>query len=256
MMRRLGLAAFGLVLVGLAGAGSRSADQPPPAYPMRTYICHRAAGPITIDGLPYEEGWRSARWSDSFGDMFFPDRPVALQTRVEAAWDDQALYVALRARDDAPWATLRQRDAALFTEEVLEVYLDENNDQRNYLEFEVNPLGAEIDLLIPYAGAQADWQKCALWNAPAWKTAVHIEPPLTVGDRTIPGSWTVEMAFPWAIFAEARHRPPHPDDVWRIQFYRIERPDRSRPNEFVGTAWSPTPTFHAPKYFGAIRFVM
>jgi hypothetical protein len=167
---------------------------------------------------------------------------------VKAAWDDQALYVALQAHDPNPWATLRERDAALFTENVLEVYIDENNDQRNYREFEVNPLGTEIDLLIPYAGAQADWPRCAKWNAPGWKTAVTIRPALD--------GWVAEMAFPWAIFTEAKRLPPQPGDLWRTQFYRIERPDRSRPDDLIGTAWSPTPTFHAPKYFGAIRFEM
>jgi hypothetical protein len=249
MRRFLWRAAAGAAVLAVAVAALGSQQ-----YPMRTYTCHRAAGPIVLDGLPHEAGWRAARWSDSFGDMFHPDQPVAQQTWVRACWDDHALYLALRAYDDDPWATLRQRDAALFSEEVLEVYVDENDDQKNYLEFEVNPLGAEIDLLIPYAGAQADWPTCARWNAPGWKTAVRVQPPLAVGGRRIPGQWVVEMAFPWAIFAEAARTPPRPGDVWRIQFYRIERPDRTKPDEIIGTSWSPTPTFHAPRYFGAIRF--
>jgi len=248
-MRPILAAAAALVLLG---AGRPAAPSDPP---MRTYLCPPAPEPITVDGWLYDPGWRSARWSGSFRDMFQPQRAVQ-QTLVQAAWDDQALYLALRARDLDAWATLRERDAALFTEEVLEVYVDENDDQRNYLEFEVNPLGAEIDLLIPYAGAQADWPACAKWNAPGWKTAVRVSPSLTVGERVIPGYWVAEMAFPWAIFSEAAHRPPRPGDTWRIQFYRIERPDRSRPEDFVGSAWSPTPTFHAPACFGAIRFAM
>ena len=64
-------------------------------------------------------------------------------------------------------------------------------------------------------------------------------------------SWVVEMRIPFAAFPEVN--PPKPGDVWRGNFYRI---DRAEPPEF--TAWSPTletpPNFHVPERFGYIVF--
>jgi hypothetical protein len=60
------------------------------------------------------------------------------------------------------------------------------------------------------------------------------------------------MAFPWGIFDEAENRPPQPNDVWRIQFYRIERPQPGA--DLVASSWSPTPDFHVPEHFGRLLF--
>jgi hypothetical protein len=219
----------------------------------RTYICHRASRGITIDGALDDPGWQSIPWTGGFQRFLAPQTTTPQRTLVKAAWDDRCLYIAFRVYDTNPWATKTSRDDSLWEEQVVEVYIDENDDLLNYKEFEINPLGTVIDLLIPKAGDQADWRKCARWNAARWRTAVRVHAD------AVPRFWEAEMAFPWAIFSEATHRPPQVGDVWRIQFYRIERP---RPAAgaaasdagLVASCWSPTPNFHVPQYFGRLEF--
>ena len=214
--------------------------------PVPAPVCHRAAGPVTNDGGLNDAGWSGSPWSGGFRRFLAPETAAIQPTLVKAMWDDRGLFVALRVYDTDPWATKTARDDSLWEEEVVEVYVDENGDLLDYREFEVNPLGAVIDLLIPRAGDQAQWRQCARWDAPGWRVAVQAYP------RAARPFWVAEMVFPWGIFTEAAHLPPRPGDVWRIQFYRIERP---RPgDELIATSWSPTPDFHVPETFGRLEF--
>jgi hypothetical protein len=212
----------------------------------RTYVCHRAAAGITIDGSLDDTGWQGIPWVDSFQRFMAPSGGTPQRTCVKAAWDDRNLYIAFRVYDANPWAAKTTRDDALWEEQVVEIYIDENGDLRNYREFEINPRGTVIDLLIPKAGHQSDWRAVARWNAEGWRTATRV-----YANAARP-FWVVEMAFPWGIFDEAENRPPQPDDVWRIQFYRIERPQPGA--DLVASSWSPTPDFHVPEHFGRLLF--
>jgi hypothetical protein len=115
------------------------------------------------------------------------------------------------------------------------------------------------------------------WDCPGLETSVrvegelHITPPSaraeewrrrgqgemgTRGDAedTHPSPqtlWQVEMRIPFAAFPEVN--PPKAGDMWRANFYRIDRSDSP---EF--TSWSPTletpPNFHVPERFGYLLF--
>jgi hypothetical protein len=216
-----------------------------------SYSCRRAPASVRIDGYLFDAAWRIAGIAplehlicpELEGDATI-EAPV---TRAWAAWDDDCLYIAFRSRDTDVWGTKRESDDSLWEEDVVEVYLDPDGDQRNYREFEVNPLGTTIDLLIPQAGDQVDWRSCAAWNACGMRAVARV-----FGEGAALGSpdafWTAEMAIPWSAFAGAPHLPPQVGDRWRGQFYRIDRP--ADPHDALCLAWSPTPTFHAPRHFG------
>lgn len=216
-----------------------------------TYRCRRAPAPVRVDGYLFDAAWRLAD-AVSLDLLICPEGDEASEvrpprTRAWAAWDDDSLYVAFSARDADAWGTKRSFDDSLWEEDVVEVYLDPDGDQRDYREFEVNPLGAIVDLLIPRAGDQVDWRTCARWNAVGMTAAARVfgEGP-AIGNRD--RFWVAEMAIPWSAFAGAPHLPPRPGDRWRGQFFRIDRP--ADPHELLCLAWSPTPTFHAPEHFG------
>jgi hypothetical protein len=160
-------------------------------------------------------------------------------TRVSVAWTDEELRIVLDAVDTEPWATLTERDAPLYTEEVMEVFLDPVGDLESYFEIEVNPLNAVMDLVL--RRSRSGYKKDLAWRCDGLRT---------LSRRTEKG-WAVEMAIP---FASLVADSPRVGTRWRVNFFRIDRP-RGRDREL--SAWSPTKlgTFHVPQKFGVIEFV-
>lgn len=159
-------------------------------------------------------------------------------TDVRLAWNADEWRVHFHAADADPWATLTTRDAPLYTEEVVEVFLDPVGDLQSYFEFEVNPLNAVLDLVI--RRNRSGWVKNFAWKCEGLRTAVH------VGD----GFWTAELSIPFrSLVAEV----PRAGSEWRVNFCRIDRP-HGRAREL--TAWSPTgrALFHVPEQWGRLTF--
>ena len=200
-----------------------------------THICARCeSGPLTAD-------WRVEVWPKV--------PPVPLRetvsgaapqqaTSVRVAWSAEELRVLFHAEDTHAWATLTERDAPLYEEEVVEVFLDPVGDLESYFEIEVNPLNAVLDLVL--RRNRSGYVQDFAWRCAGLRTAV-------VKTAT---AWTVELAIPFrSLVAE----PPRAGDCWRVNFCRIDRPP-GVPREL--SSWSPAgrASFHTPKRFGTLRF--
>lgn len=206
----------------------------------------RTEAPPVIDGRFDEPIWQRAQVLP-LGHRFLSGWGAPAQaTTVRCAWDDEHLYLAFEAQDTDIWSTITERDGNLWEGEVVEVYIDPDGDGRNYKEFEISPLGTVIDLdIATHLAIEPD--RYRRWNAPGWRWAVALDGTLERGD--VDRAWRVETAIP---FADLGMPPPRPGDVWRVQFYRIDRPADTEP-EFSG--WSPTFNFHIPDRFGRLTFV-
>lgn len=211
------------------------------------YTCYRAARPIVIDGRLDDVSWEAAPavplvWADSGAQ---PRQP----TMVRLLWDDQYLYIAFQCQDDDIWGITTERDKDIYNQEVVEVFIDDDCDDYSYIEIEVSPLNAVLDLFVLNRGGpiRGLWD----WDSPGLLTAVQVD-----GDPTRRGtadrSWTVEMAIPMSDFMTAPHLPPWPGDVWHANLYRIDRAQSG--DEY--TAWSPPGriNYHTPERFGRLVF--
>jgi hypothetical protein len=202
-----------------------------------------------IDGLLDEPDWSAATPMN----LVLTDTAATpkYSTTVCVLWDDTYLYVGFDCVDPDVWATIDKRDGELWDEEVVEVFVDDDCDGRTYLEYEINPLNALVDLYVVNRTGERDQIRYMIdWNSTGLKHAVSVDgDPRQRGTRD--RRWTAEWAIPFADFATARNLPPRNGDVWRINFYRIERSDR---DEY--SAWSPTGAinFHVPARFGAMVF--
>lgn len=198
--------------------------------------CSRGeAGPL--DANAGSEFWRE-RPSAGFREIVSGAEPQQA-TSVRLAWDAEELRVLFHASDTAVWATLTERDAPLYEEEVVEVFLDPAGDLEGYFEIEVNPLNAVLDLVL--RRNRSGYTKDFAWRCDGLRTAV------TKTDT----AWTAELAIPFLSLAAA---PPRAGDCWRANFCRIDRPP-GVPREL--TAWSPMGrgSFHTPERFGILEFV-
>ena len=238
----------------------------------RRYVCPRAEGPITVDGSLQDQAWEAAPWTEEFVDIEGPLRGVPYHSSaVRMLWDDNYFYISAHMKEPHVWAALTARDAVIYHDIDFEVFMDPDGDNHLYYELEINALGTEWDLMLirPYRdGGPA----INAWDIQGLKTAVHVSGTLNdPGD--VDKGWSVEIAFPWEVLAQAAGRPvpPVPGDIWRINFSRVQWETQSHDGVYEkvtdpGTGdplpehnwvWSPQGliAMHYPEMWGEVMFV-
>ena len=190
--------------------------------PVNHYAVQRATAPMAIDGHLHEFAWEAAAQIDGCERILNDYDPIARPTRAKMLWDDDNFYFAFVCRDPDAWAIFDQEDDPMWSEEVVEVFIDPDGDERNYLELEVNPLNAIVDLHI--LALEPEWHASKDWDIKGLQTAVQVYG--SVNDSLAQDlGWTVEIAIPWTAFADSISGGgrPSPGARWRLNLYRIER---------------------------------
>lgn len=210
-----------------------------------TYSVFKSAESLKIDGVLNELAWSAAPEIGEFKDNSSGE-PAPVRTLAKVLWDVDFLYFAFRSWDENITATLDQRDDHLWTEEVVEVFIKPDENHPNYLEFEVNPLGAMIDIYLIDIRKAIPYKS---YNAAGLEWAIQVDG--TVDGEPGDKSWTCEMAIPIAEFVTAANLPPKAGDRWKANLYRVDQLPRR-----AGWAWSPTlkADFHVPAMFGELVF--
>jgi cellulose/xylan binding protein with CBM9 domain len=230
------LTTFAVVLLLASTASSQQ---------LPVYEVHRATSPIKVDGKVDDSAWTKAPVIRNFVNNS-DGSESSYKTEARVLYDDNFLYFAFRAVDANIWSTMKRRDQHLWEEEVVEVFLQADPNQPSYIELEVNPLGAMLDIYLLGPRKPIHYES---WNSEKLRWGVHVDGTVDgkAGDR----EWTCEMALPMEDIVTAPHRPPQPGDRWRMNLYRAE--SLPKPGSL---AWSPTlqDDFHIPKRFGEIMF--
>ena len=210
-------------------------------------------GTVTVDGDLSEPVWKQAAVIKPFFDSDNGDRERS-QTELRVWYDDTAIYLGWTCTDKDIQATLTERDGNLWEEEVVEFFITPTpKELDHYFEFEWNPLGAVFDAIIhndlDEDGVSKGFNDDKGFTAKNMRSAVKVNG--TVGNSSgTDKSWQVEVMIP---FADLGQPTPKPEDVWRGNFYRINR-DKDQPDELL--SWSPTMLdgFQQPSRFGYIEF--
>jgi len=161
-----------------------------------------------------------------------------LATAVRVGLRGAELCVRFDGRDDGVVASLTERDAPLWQEDVFEVFLAPEDPPRLDYEFEVNPLGTLFDARVSSPDiARATMRVETAWDCAGFAARV----------TCAPGRWSASLRIPLAPLCGGP-----PPETWRANFYRI---DRGAVDEY--SAWAPTlaqpPDFHVPRRFGTLR---
>jgi len=195
-----------------------------------------------------------AAWQDA-SMIAWGEAPFA--TRFRAQWTASTLYVRFDADDTSPWFTMHRRDASIWEEEVVEIFIDPAGQGVDYFELEISPANVVCDLRVrrPYPNLLSETS----FDLDGVESAVRLHGE---GPGQAPG-WTATAALPFAGLRtlpvpDAIRIPPAAGDSWRFNVFRIKRPNGPmRPNAgAILAAWSPTgtPSFHVPAAFRALTF--
>jgi hypothetical protein len=226
-----------------------------PEESLAHYTCLRTPTPIAIDGNLDKPVWRQAPKSPRFVDLVTGE-PGFFDTRIACLWDERALYVGFWIEEPQVRATLTERDAFIWFDNDVEVFLGGDDC---YYEFEINALGTLYEVFFIYQdalkrGSRFDRPEFDLytrnvdvlggfqdtsrvgkhprgkrwafmdWDFPGLQSAVRVDGVINTPSHVDRG-WSVELAFPWpgmaSLFSQ-RTLPPRPGDTLRASFSRFE----------------------------------
>lgn len=184
---------------GSSSAKTTTASSKPPR---RVYITQRISTPPKIDGNLDDSCWKTGKWSTNFTQLVPKQGGEPSQrTELKILYDDENIYVAIRAYDTEPDKIQKiagPRDA--FEGDIVGVNFDSYNDNQTGFEFDLTAYGQKIDLVLTNP---SDWD--VSWN-PVWYGEVGFEK----------NAWVAEMKIP---FSQLRYSS---DDVqtWGLHCWR------------------------------------
>jgi hypothetical protein len=175
----------------------------------KTYQTKFTATAPAIDGLMNDECWNSVDWGGGFiQTQPVENKPPSQETEFKILYDDNNLYVFIRAFDTEPDKISRimtRRDN--FDGDMVEINLDSYYDQQTAFSFTAMASGAKGDEAITQNGN--NWDDS--WN-PIWYLATSID------DK----GWCAEMRIPLSQLRFGKKD----DQVWGMQLmrhiYRLE----------------------------------
>lgn len=257
----------GLLLLAAASQPAFADTIQPP-----TYVCHRTAESIVIDGKADEASWQQASPLSPLRDI--EGAAIPNRTQIRMMWDDQYLYVHADMQEENLWATLTERDSIIYQDPDFEVFIDPDGDTRNYVEIEINALNTVWDLFLtePYRSGNIALHD---WNIPGLKHAVHLRGTLNDSSDKDAG-WSVEMAIPWTGITGHSNHPrtataPPANSILRMNFSQVNwqvEADKSSPhayNKKKGSNGAPLPesnhvwaatgeiNIHMPEHWGYVK---
>ena len=240
------------------------------------YHCKRALLPFgKATGCIDRDFWKNAEIITEFRDIEGDTRPRPWKkTVVRMLWDEEALYVGAVLEEDEIWATVKNRDELIFTDNDFEVFLAPQASSHRYYELEMNALNTVWDLLMEKP--QRDRVRRIIgWDIKGLDSAVRIDGELN-NPNADNRSWSLEIKIPWFSLRECgldqcypEHWAPDVGEIWRLNFSRVtwnvdkkngayvKRTDASgKPLPENNWVWAPTGVIdiHMPEMWGYLLF--
>jgi hypothetical protein len=200
-----------LALAALALSAAARAADPAPAgggrvRPAPVDVAH-VTGKPKLDGVLDEALWQQAtKFEVGIETRPAENTPAEVKTTVYLAENGDSVLVAFVAEDPDPSkirAFLRDRDSG-YNDDFVGVVLDTFDDQRRAYEFFVNPLGAQMDLIMDDQNGNEDDSWDGVWDSAGKITAT---------------GYVVEMEIP---FSTMRFQGGKGMQQWGADFLRFQ----------------------------------
>ena len=235
------------------------------------YACGRAPYPLQPDGNLEKDFWKDAPFTGAFRDIEGPGMPEPrFMTRAKLLWDDNNLYIGAVLEGNEIWAHQTEHDCVIFRDNDFEIFIDPDSDTQEYVEYEMNALNTNWDLLLTKAYRDGGSPVNGL-ELKGLASAVKICGKLN--DASADSRfWSVEVVIPFETLAECdqTRKPPVCGSFYRMNFSRVQwKTDRignrwvKRLDPATGAelpednwVWSPTGVIniHYPELWGYVFF--
>ena len=173
--------------------------------------------------------------------------PSAFETKFKTLWCEKGIYFLIFSADDHFKPSRLNDFDDLYNEDVVEVFLHPDTDQRLYLEFEVSPFNKELTLLVPQSSS-GKFKGWLPWHYEGERKIIH-----TIHKDGGSTDWQAEIFIPFTLMMGLNNVPPVQNTTWQANICRIKY---TANNEHTYWSWQPmtSNTFHNLSDFGTLIF--
>jgi len=188
----------------------------------KKYFVTQIDSPITIDGLDNEDAWQNIPYSNSFVDIINGSE-VDYSTKFKCTRDDKNIYFFVKLEEPHIRGLMTSHDTLLYNENCFEIFIDPDNDGKNYLELEINARETTLDLLMdkPYKkGGKSD----IAYDIKGLEHMTNISGTINNPNDT-DKFWTIEIAIPMSsVFELSNYGVEKSNFHWRVHLARMQFP--------------------------------
>jgi len=172
-------------------------------------------------------------------------------TRAKAAYSAAGLYFLVDCEDRKLVCTYTDDNEDIWTEDVVEVFVQPDEAHPIYFEYELSPLNVELPILVSNTdGAFFGWLPWHYEGDRRVRRATAVRGGAKASMAEVEG-WTAEFFIPFALFKGLGNTPPASGTRWRGNIYRIDY------DEKPSTQWAwcaDIAKFHDYENFGTFVF--
>ena len=201
-----------------------------------------------LTGKGDDTAWKKAQWISL---KKLDPEGADYQANCKVLYSSKGIYVLFTGQDYKVSTEYNEDFGNLFKGDVFEVFFQPDPKLPVYLEYEINPLGKELVLLIPRLNKGfSGWRPWHYAENRKVRKQVAVEGGRAASNAAI-SSWSAELFFPYELLQTFSNVPPASGTVWKANFYRLDYDSGS----MVKWAWSPVEkNFHEYQNFGTIQF--
>jgi Carbohydrate family 9 binding domain-like len=222
--------------------------------PRTAFECRWTHKPVQITGKGTDPAWKNAQVIDRFTVPWIADKARAARTRTAAKllWDRENLYFFADMEDHDLYATVKEHNGPIWTNDVFELFFKPSAEKPAYYEFEVNAAGAVLDCYFPRrnAGGFERFKNDTLFHVDA---KVDLRGTLNNWTDKDDG-WSAEGKIPWTDFVKSGGRPER-GNSWKFALCRYDYSVDFEGPELSTCAPLTKESFHRFEDYATLKFV-
>lgn len=178
----------------------------------------------------------------------------------QVVWDDDAIYFAFSISDTDVKSNYTDQDDNLFNnDDLVEIFLDFDGDQKNYLELGVSAANVNYDMTACPAVSCGFWVGNSTWDISGLETAVIVNGTIN-NSLDVDEGYIIEVKIPFSGLTsapEANFETPMAGTEWKGNLYTIDYSTGAlidAANDYLSWSTLGSFGFHQPSEFALFVF--